>query len=54
MQDATIAEIVQAVREGEHWRVSLLLDRFVVDADLPALMALRAALADPVSGREGS
>ncbi|MFF1379689.1 hypothetical protein [Streptomyces sp. NPDC058308] len=52
-RDAAIAEIVQAVREGEHWRVSVLLDRFVVDADLPALMALRKALADAVSERGG-
>lgn len=47
-QRAAIAEIVQAVREGEQWRVSALLDRFVVDADLPALMVLREALADAV------
>ncbi|MGW7067164.1 hypothetical protein ACWGII_14075 [Streptomyces sp. NPDC054855] len=51
-QRAAITEIVQAVREGEQWRIGVLLDRFVVDADLPALIALREALADAVS-RQG-
>ncbi|GAA1897575.1 hypothetical protein GCM10009837_19800 [Streptomyces durmitorensis] len=51
-QRAAIAEIVQAVREDQHWRVGVLLDQFVVDADLAALFALREALADAVFRRK--
>ncbi|WP_280882707.1 hypothetical protein [Streptomyces pseudovenezuelae] len=42
----TIAEIVVAVREADHWRAGVLMERFVVNADLPALLSLRAALSE--------
>lgn len=35
-----IADIVQVVGEGEHWRAGFLMERFVVDADMAALFAL--------------
>ncbi|MFI5888387.1 hypothetical protein [Streptomyces sp. NPDC051554] len=41
-----IAEIVVAVREADHWRAGILMERFVVNADLPALLALRTALSE--------
>jgi len=41
-----IAEIVVAVREGDHWRAGVLIERFVVNADLSALLAPRAALSE--------
>jgi hypothetical protein len=51
-QVAAIAEIVLAVREAQHWRVGVLMERFVLDADMPALLALRAALYEARTGRE--
>ena len=52
-QVKAITEIVVAVREADHWRAGVLMERFVVDADLPALSALRAALSElPPSGPE--
>ncbi|WP_406503284.1 hypothetical protein [Streptomyces sp. NBC_00212] len=44
-----IAAIVRAVNDGHGWRTGVLLDRFVVGADLPALLALREALDDGLS-----
>ncbi|MEU5959395.1 hypothetical protein [Streptomyces sp. NPDC047525] len=44
-QGAVIAEIVDAVREVSCWRAGVLMERFVRDADLASLCALRAALA---------
>ncbi|KOU52308.1 hypothetical protein ADK54_07820 [Streptomyces sp. WM6378] len=46
-----IAAIVRAVSDGHGWRTGVLLDRFVVSADLPALLALREALEDGLSDR---
>ncbi|MFC4962037.1 hypothetical protein ACFPFX_37730 [Streptomyces mauvecolor] len=40
---------MSAVHDGRQWRVSILLDRFVPEADLPSLMALRQALANDVA-----
>jgi hypothetical protein len=45
-----IACILDAVRTGDDPRIDRVLNRFVRAADLPALFALRAALAgDPFS-----
>ncbi|WP_438291042.1 hypothetical protein [Streptomyces sp. HUAS TT7] len=38
-----------AVHDGRQWRISILLDRFVNEADLSSLMALRQALANDVA-----
>jgi hypothetical protein len=48
-QRTAIADIVTAVHDGRQWRVSVLLERFVSEADLPSLMALRQALANDVA-----
>ncbi|WP_307535306.1 hypothetical protein [Streptomyces sp. V3I8] len=39
-----IVEIVAAVRNVDYWRAGVLMERFVRDADLAALAALRGAL----------
>lgn len=44
--------IVRAVREGRHWSAWRLLDRFVAEADLLALVALREALDDAAGPRK--
>ncbi|WP_434587320.1 hypothetical protein [Streptomyces sp. A5-4] len=51
-QRREIDAIVQAVQDGHEWRVDLLLDRFVLGADLPALLALREALEKAAPGRQ--
>ncbi|WP_159047975.1 hypothetical protein [Streptomyces sp. WM6378] len=33
-----IADIVQVVGEGEHWRAGFLMERFVVDADMAGVV----------------
>ncbi|MDQ1035373.1 hypothetical protein QFZ75_001789 [Streptomyces sp. V3I8] len=43
-QGAVIVEIVAAVRNVDYWRAGVLMERFVRDADLAALAALRGAL----------
>ncbi|MFI6645731.1 hypothetical protein [Streptomyces sp. NPDC050504] len=51
-QRRAIDAIVHAVAAGEHWRVAVLLERFVVDADMTALYALREALSQAVTRRD--
>lgn len=41
-----IRDIVRAVRAAEERQIGFLLNRFAADADLPALFALRDALAE--------
>ncbi|MEV6756624.1 hypothetical protein [Streptomyces sp. NPDC051214] len=45
-QYAVIAEIVDAVHEVSYWRAGVLMERFVRDADLAGLLALRTSLAE--------
>lgn len=47
-QRRAIADIVEAVYQGRQWRVGVLLEQFVQEADLPSLLALREALSDDV------
>ena len=44
VQRRAIEEIVDAVRGRRHWRAGVLLEQFVVSADLTALVALRTRL----------
>ncbi|MFD7019168.1 hypothetical protein [Streptomyces sp. NPDC059928] len=50
-QQRAVDDIVQAVGAGEYWRVGMLLERFIADAELPALFALRSALSEAVALR---
>ncbi|MDQ1034804.1 hypothetical protein QFZ75_001220 [Streptomyces sp. V3I8] len=52
-QMAAIEEIISAIRWKQHGRVGVLMEQFVQDADMPALLALQAALHDtrPDTGR---
>ncbi|MDH6222857.1 hypothetical protein [Streptomyces pseudovenezuelae] len=43
-QCRAIKEIVEAVRGRQHWRAGVLLEQFVVSADLTALVAMRTRL----------
>ncbi|MFI6341191.1 hypothetical protein [Streptomyces sp. NPDC050535] len=43
-QGAAIVEIVAAVRDVDYWRAGVLMERFVRDADLAGLAALRGVL----------
>ncbi|MGW1871569.1 hypothetical protein ACWCPS_39405 [Streptomyces mauvecolor] len=47
-----IEDIVQAVGEDEHWRVGCLMERFVMNADRAALVALREALSQVAGLRD--
>ncbi|WP_406505321.1 hypothetical protein [Streptomyces sp. NBC_00212] len=51
-QRGVITEIVEAVRAGQHWRVGVLMERFAAKADLPELLALRAALTEALFRQE--
>jgi hypothetical protein len=44
VQRRAVEEIVEAVRSRKHWRAGVLLEQFVVSANLTALGALRTAL----------
>ncbi|MFD7340020.1 hypothetical protein ACFV98_29070 [Streptomyces violascens] len=46
-----IRGIVQAVDRADHGRLSTLMDRFVVEADMSALFALREALLQAAARR---
>jgi hypothetical protein len=52
-QNARIAEIVAAVREVDYWRAGVLIERFVREADLAALAALRTALNEDAATTQG-
>jgi hypothetical protein len=45
-QAAAIVEVVAAVREKDYWRAGVLIERFVREADLADLAALRTALTE--------
>ncbi|MCW8103234.1 hypothetical protein [Streptomyces tauricus] len=42
-QAAAIVEIVAAVHDVDYWRAGVLMEKFVRDADLAGLAALREA-----------
>lgn len=50
-QQLAVDRIVRAVADGEYGRVSILIERFVVDAELETLFALREAFADEAARR---